>query len=420
MSETQKHTKPNVPNLRFPEFSGEWVPIKLKDIAEIKTGPFGSTLHAEDYVSDGIPIITTEHFKTGTLPIEKSGLPQVSPTDYLRLKSYRLSINDIVFSRVGSVDINAHVNKEQEGWLFSGRVLRVRPNSSINSNFLHWCLSTEKNRANIARRAVGQTMPSINTEILNETELFISDSHREQDKIANLLTLVDERISIQNKVIERLKSLIKGINNRLMDNPLWDKIYLGNFMQFYSTNSLSWEQLSYENGSMRNLHYGLIHIGLPTMTDCRDNTLPYIQSPFIPKQFTICKDGDIAFADASEDTEEVGKAIELYNTGSMDIVCGLHTIHGRDVTGITVVGFKGFAFNSKFFHEQLRRLAQGSKVYSITVENIKNCYIYIPKVTEQRKIVSLMLCLQEKIKCAERELDIYEIQKQFMLREMLV
>ena len=245
-------------------------------------------------------------------------------------------------------------------------------------------------------------------------------SLEEQHKIASLLDLIEERIHIQNKVIERLKSLIKGINNRLMDNPLWDKIYLGNFMQFYSTNSLSWEQLSYENGSMRNLHYGLIHIGLPTMTDCRDNTLPYIQSPFIPKQFTICKDGDIAFADASEDTEEVGKAIELYNTGSMDIVCGLHTIHGRDVTGITVVGFKGFAFNSKFFHEQLRRLAQGSKVYSITVENIKNCYIYIPKVTEQRKIVSLMLCLQEKIKCAERELDIYEIQKQFMLREMLV
>ena len=197
--------------MRFPGFEGEWVLIKLRDIAEIKTGPFGSTLHAEDYVSDGTPIITTEHFKTGSLPIEKSGLPQVSPTDYLRLKSYRLSINDIVFSRVGSVDINAHVNKEQEGWLFSGRVLRVRPNSSINSNYLHWCLSTEKNRANIARRAVGQTMPSINTEILNETELFISDSHREQDKIANILTLVDERISIQNKVIKKYESLIKAL-----------------------------------------------------------------------------------------------------------------------------------------------------------------------------------------------------------------
>ena len=242
----------------------------------------------------------------------------------------------------------------------------------------------------------------------------------EQRKIASFLDVLEQRIEIQSKVIEKLKSLIRELNNKLMDNPLWNKVYLGDFMQFYSTNSLSWEQLSYESGRMKNLHYGLIHIGLPTMTDCKDNTLPYIQAPFIPKQFTICKDGDIAFADASEDTEEVGKAIELYNTGSMDVVCGLHTIHGRDIMGLTVVGFKGFAFNSKSFHDQLRRLAQGSKVYSITAENIKNCYIYVPEVTEQRRIVGLLLCLQDKIKCAERELNSYEMQKQFMLREMLV
>ena len=245
-------------------------------------------------------------------------------------------------------------------------------------------------------------------------------SLEEQRRIASFLDCIEERIQIQNKVIEKLKSLIRELNNKLMDNPLWNKVYLGDFMQFYSTNSLSWEQLSYESGRMKNLHYGLIHIGLPTMTDCKDNTLPYIQAPFIPKQFTICKDGDIAFADASEDTEEVGKAIELYNTGSMDVVCGLHTIHGRDIMGLTVVGFKGFAFNSKYFHDQLRRLAQGSKVYSITAENIKNCYIYVPEVTEQRRIVGLLLCLQDNIKCAERELNYYEMQKQFMLREMLV
>ena len=245
-------------------------------------------------------------------------------------------------------------------------------------------------------------------------------SLEEQRRIASFLDCIEERIQTQNKVIEKLKSLIRELNNKLMDNPLWNKVYLGDFMQFYSTNSLSWEQLSYESGRMNNLHYGLIHIGLPTMTDCKDNTLPYIQAPFIPKQFTICKDGDIAFADASEDTEEVGKAIELYNTGLMDVVCGLHTIHGRDIMGLTVVGFKGFAFNSKYFHDQLRRLAQGSKVYSITAENIKNCYIYVPEVTEQRRIVGLLLCLQDKIKCAERELNSYEMQKQFMLSEMLV
>ena len=204
--------------MRFPGFSNEWTPVKLRDIAEIKTGPFGSTLHAEDYVADGTPIITTEHFKTGTLPKEKDGLPQVSDVDYLRLKSYRLNVNDIVFSRVGSIDINAHIEKEQEGWLFSGRVLRVRPNPSINSRYLHWCLSSEKNKANIARRAVGQTMPSINTEILNETEFNISDNPIEQDRIASIMTLIDHRISIQNKVIEKYESLIKALVHEIIGN----------------------------------------------------------------------------------------------------------------------------------------------------------------------------------------------------------
>ena len=104
---------------------------------------------------------------------------------------------------------------------------------------------------------------------------------------------------------------MQGLNNELMDNPKWAKVYIGDFMEFYSTNSLSWEHLNYNDGQLRNLHYGLIHSGLPTLVDCHKISLPYIQDTSLPKQYVICKDGDVAFADASEDTEEVGKAVEL-------------------------------------------------------------------------------------------------------------
>lgn len=76
-----------------------------------------------------------------------------------------------MFSRVGSVDINAHVGIEQNGWLFSGRVLRVRPKYDIDSLFLHYALSTEAVKRDIRNRAVGQTMPSINTPILSSTTI---------------------------------------------------------------------------------------------------------------------------------------------------------------------------------------------------------------------------------------------------------
>ena len=213
---------------------------------------------------------------------------------------------------------------------------------------------------------------------------------------------------------------MQGLNNELMDNPKWKKVYVGDFMEFFPTNSLSWEQLSYDSGQVRNLHYGLIHSGLPTLVDCQKESLPYIQDSSLPKQYTDSKGGDVAFADASEDTAEVGKVVELTNIGDKIIVCGLHTIHGRDNANATIVGFKGFAFNAKYFHDQLRRIAQGSKVYSINTNNVRSCYLYIPTIAEQQKIVGLLRCMQEKIKVAEHGLQLYEAQKQFLLRGLFV
>ncbi len=205
----------NVPPLRFPEFSGEWKCTTIGNIGDIKNGPFGSVLHAEDYVENGIPIVTTEHFKTGLMPSDKFGIPQVSNEDYIRLKGYRLETNDIVFSRVGSVDINAHVGIEQNGWLFSGRVLRVRPKYDIDSLFLHYALSTEAVKRDIRNRAVGQTMPSINTPILSSTTIQLPKDLFEQKKVAHFLRLLDERIITQNKIIEDLKKLKSAIRKHL-------------------------------------------------------------------------------------------------------------------------------------------------------------------------------------------------------------
>ena len=180
-------------------FDFSWEQRKLGDISEIKTGPFGSTLHADDYVSDGTPIITTEHFKTGALPRSKNGLPQVSDSDYKRLTAYTLDDGDIVFSRVGSVDINALITPFQSNWLFSGRVLRVRPQTDISSKFLHTRLETESVKTDIRTRAVGQTMPSINTEILKITPLVLPSSAAEQEQIGSYFAALDNLITLHQR-----------------------------------------------------------------------------------------------------------------------------------------------------------------------------------------------------------------------------
>lgn len=312
------------------------------------------------------------------------------------------------------------VNLSDKNVVCGLHTIHGRDNHNLTSvGFKGYAFASESFHNQIRRIAQGTKIFSISCK--NFTECYIGiPSKEEQTKIAKLLGLIDERISTQIRIIDKLKSLMRGMNNKLMDNPKWTKIYVGDFMEFFSTNSLSWEQLSYDNGQVHNLHYGLIHSGLPTMVDCKNVSLPYLQDSSLPKQYTDCKDGDVAFADASEDTTEVGKVVELTNIGDKKIVCGLHTIHGRDVKDMTVNGFKGFALNSKYFHDQLRRIAQGSKVYSINTDNVKSCYLYIPTVAEQQKIVGLLRCMQEKIEVAEHGLRLYKAQKQFLLRGLFV
>lgn len=168
-------------------------------------------------------------------------------------------------------------------------------------------------------------------------------------------------------------------------------------MDFYSTNSLSWDKLEYGTDAIQNLHYGLIHVGLPTMIDLSKDKLPNITNGNTPKNYELCQEGDIAFADASEDTNEVAKAVEFYKLNGKDVICGLHTIHGRDNQQKTVIGYKGHAFSSTAFHHQIRRIAQGTKIYSINSKNFSECYIGIPSKEEQKKIATLLRLIDERI-----------------------
>jgi len=133
------------------------------------------------------------------------------------------------------------------------------------------------------------------------------------------------------------------------------------------------------------------------MVDLDNDKLPNIVSGNTPKNYELCQEGDIAFADASEDTNEVAKAVEFYNLNDKDVICGLHTIHGRDNQHKTIVGYKGYAFSSTAFHQQIRRIAQGTKIYSINSKNFSECYIGIPSKGEQKKIATLLRLIDERI-----------------------
>ena len=193
----------------------------LRDIAEIQTGPFGSQLHKEDYVDVGTPIVTVEHL--GSRVFSEQNLPMVSEADRSRLSKYVLKKGDIVFSRVGSVDRCSFVDQKHDGWMFSGRCLRVRPSEEVDSLFLYYffCLNTTKEF--VRSIAVGATMPSINTKLLGEVEVVCPEIE-EQRKIADILSKIDDKIEENQKINENLEQQAKALYQQMFienTSPDW-------------------------------------------------------------------------------------------------------------------------------------------------------------------------------------------------------
>ena len=174
---------------------------QLKLLADIQTGPFGSQLHKEDYVTVGTPMVTVEHL--GNRVFTEQNLPMVSDTDKERLNKYVLKVGDIVFSRVGSVDRCSYVDAAHDGWMFSGRCLRVRPNDDLDASFLYYYFCLEETKQFVRNIAVGATMPSINTKLLGEVPITYPDIDT-QRKIAQVLAAIDDRIENNNKINDNL------------------------------------------------------------------------------------------------------------------------------------------------------------------------------------------------------------------------
>lgn len=211
----QDATKPSDMRMTdYGAFAGDYVVERLASLCAsdggVQTGPFGSQLHQEDYVAVGTPIITVEHL--GDNRIIHQDLPRVSDQDRDRLSKYQLREGDIVFSRVGSVDRRALVRKKEDGWLFSGRCLRVRPdNKKIDSTYLSYFFGHPAFKEHIRSIAVGATMPSLNTQLLSGVFIPHPKDLREQHTIAHILGTLDDKIELNRQMNETLEAMARAL-----------------------------------------------------------------------------------------------------------------------------------------------------------------------------------------------------------------
>jgi type I restriction enzyme, S subunit len=182
--------------------------ILLKEIAHSQTGPFGSQLHEEDYVDDGTPIVTVEHL--GEIGFLLQNLPCVSDSDKNRLSKYILKEGDIVFSRVGSIDRCTFVSDKEDGWMFSGRCIRVRCNSKASSKYISFYFRLKNFKKMMLNISVGATMPSLNTTLMDNIPLFLPEL-KYQQKIAAVLSALDAKIELNNRINTELEAMAKTL-----------------------------------------------------------------------------------------------------------------------------------------------------------------------------------------------------------------
>ena len=187
----------------------------------------------------------------------------------------------------------------------------------------------------------------------------------------------------------------------------WNNYMVSELLNTYPTNSLSWDQLSYnQDSSLKNLHYGLIHNGFQmTCITGEDRLFPYINQSLIPVKYTLIQNGDLILADASEDRKDVGRPVEMLDIGNQKIVSGLHTIHARNKTNLIANGFKGFYFQSSAMKQQIFKIANGSKIYGISSSTFNGLKMRIPEKQEQKKIVDLMITIEERIQTQSKIID---------------
>ncbi|MCD4674165.1 MAG: restriction endonuclease subunit S [Anaerolineaceae bacterium] len=427
----QEKKRQLTPKLRFPEFrdAPEWEEKQLKDIS---SSIFDGTHQTPTYTTEGVPFYSVENIISGN----KNKF--ISRDDYIVATSKnKPEKGDILFTRIGKIGYTQVVTWDHDFSVYVTLAV-IKQSKSFDSYYLHCFMQSNRYQAEIRKKSLLNAVPpKINMDSLRDTEILLPEPS-EQQRIADCLASLDELITAQNQKLDTLKDHKKGMLQQLFpaegntlpqlrfpefqDTRDWENEPLGVVYSFKVTNSLSRDKLNYKYGSVKNIHYGDIHTKFSTLFDIENEIVPFInpsESLGKIKLESYCIEGDMIFADASEDLEDVGKSIEIVHLNNEKLVSGLHTLLARQKKKKIIVGFGGYLFKSNRIRTQIMKEAQGAKVLGISAGRLSNIEICFPSdKKEQQKIADCLSSIDELIAAQTQKRDVLNAYKKGLMQQL--
>lgn len=196
-------------------FANEWLLTTLGGACSgrLQTGPFGSQLHADEYQDYGVPVLMPKDLIGFRADLTSAA--RISPERADELARHKLKSGDLLFSRRGDVARFALIDSRSEGALCGTGCLRATPSENHIPLFLAHFLQLDAIKDWLEKNAVGQTMPNMNTSILAALPLVLPPSKAEQQRIAAILTAVDDKLNVVARQIEATQSLKQGLMQTL-------------------------------------------------------------------------------------------------------------------------------------------------------------------------------------------------------------
>ena len=398
----------NGPALRFPVFTEEWQGEQLHEIAELSKG---TGISKEQLSENGTPCILYGELYTKYKSEIISKV--ISKTDIEESKLKHSKQNDVIIPCSGETAIDIAVARcvPFDNVLLGGDLNVIRLHK-YDGAFMAYQLNG-KRKTDIAKLAQGVSVVHLYGENLKSIKTY-NPSLQEQQKIVKLLSMLDERLEVQNKIIEKYESLIQAICDTLIESGQPKvELSINDFGEPYSGLSgksaedfgKGWPYITYMN-VYQNQIIDITDVGLVKINET--------------EQQSVVRYGDILFTLSSETPDEVGMgAVYLGDIYPLYLNSFCFGVHITDESKI-YPPFLAYYISTKSFRKAVFPLAQGSTRFNLQKSDFMKKKFLFPTVEEQNKIYSVLKAYSDKLSIEKNIANLLCEQKSYLLRQLFI